>query len=88
MTSEEYNLSYQFQSQQIYAQLYADWQKDSLNEIQKWFQSWEYHQLPEETSELWKSLYQRHLSKLKEIEDNQHIINDARLVDGKRYTLV
>jgi hypothetical protein len=78
MSSEEYHLSSQFQSQQIYAQLYADWQKDSLNEIQKWLQSWEYHQLPEETLVLWKELYQLHLSKVQEIEENQQIISDAR----------
>lgn len=78
MTSEQYHTSYLFQSQQIYRQLYFDWENDIHHQIQKWLSSWEYHTIPEDTLQLWKQLYDAQMQKMKEIEDRQHIIGTAR----------
>jgi hypothetical protein len=78
MSSSEYSSSLEFQTQRIYQRLSLDWQEDSLEQIQKWFVSWNYHDVPEETLELWRALYQTHREKEKASEEHQRYLCDRR----------
>jgi hypothetical protein len=81
MSSTEYASSVEFQTQKIYQRLYSDWQEDSLGQIKKWFLSWEYHDIPEGTLELWRTLYEAHMKKELAKEEHQTYLGEIRSLD-------
>lgn len=65
---KEYQISQEFQYNRIYKQLFEDWKTDPNQDISRWYDTWEYHHVPENTLQLWNELENSYLQKKQEIK--------------------